>query len=150
MATELARMAVLGAIAQADLEIESEHREQRRREADAAAVQVPIALIDSLLSDLELINIAECTRVPDSIQPSLCWLLDNCPAECPDLSVSVSPVHLMDMLFDLQESLFALKGGDFRRRLQLEDEHRSYSGGFDQEKDGLSPKRRSSVTRPHI
>jgi hypothetical protein len=119
----------VGAIAHAELEIESAQRQQRRLKADAAAVHVPIALIDSLLSELEVLNLAECPRVPDSIQPSLRWLLDNCPIECPGLSVHIPPVELMDMLFELQESLFALKGGDFRRRLQLEDEEREYSHG---------------------
>jgi hypothetical protein len=94
---------------------------------DSAAVRVPIALIDSLLSELEVLNLFECERVPESLQRSLHWLFENCPVECPQMSVRSSPVHLMDKLFDLQESLFALKGGDVRRRLQLDDERRANS-----------------------
>jgi hypothetical protein len=125
MGTALPQIAVLGAIAQTGLEIESAQQQQRSREADSAAVRVPIALIDSLLSELEVLNLFECERVPESLQPSLHWLFENCPVECPRLSVRSSPAHLIDALFDLQESLFALKGGDFRRRLQLDDERRA-------------------------
>ncbi|HEY4865540.1 MAG TPA: hypothetical protein VIK45_08520 [Candidatus Dormibacteraeota bacterium] len=129
MATTVAQEAVMGAIAQVQFEIESSDREQRRFQADAAAVCVPIALTDALLSELEVLNLAERTHVPSSFQPSLLWLLDNCPVECPELMVHTSPVDLMDMLFDLQESLFELKGGESRRRLQLEDEYRAYRHG---------------------
>jgi hypothetical protein len=129
MATTVAQEAVMGAIAHVQFEIESSDREQRRFQADAAAVCVPIALTDALLSELEILNLAERTHVPRSFQPSLRWLLDNCPVECPELTVHTSPVDLMDMLFELQESLFELKGGEFRRRLQLEDEYRAYRHG---------------------
>jgi hypothetical protein len=126
MATAVTHTVVMGAIAQAGIEIQSTHRQPPRLEARAAAVQVPIALIDSLLSELEVLNLAERACVPGLLQPSLRWLLDNSPVECPDLSVHVSPVELMEMLFELQEPLFALKGGDFRRRLQLDDERRGF------------------------
>jgi hypothetical protein len=129
VATLLARTAAPGAIAQVELDIQSARREQRRLEADAVALRLPVALIDSLLSELEVLNLAEIRRVPGSLQPSLRWLHDQCPVKCPELSVRVSPVQLMDMLFELQESLFALKGGEFRRGLQLEDESRF--GGLD-------------------
>ena len=75
---------------------------------------------------LEVLNLAERACVPGLLQPSLRWLLDNSPVECPDLSVHVSPVQLMEMLFELQEALFVLKGGDVRRRLQLDDERRGF------------------------
>jgi len=124
MATVLPRTAVPGAIAQVELDIQSASRKQRRLEADAAAVRLPVVLIDSLLGELEVLNLAEIVRVPVSLQPSLRWLREHCPVNCPELSVCVSPVQLMDLLFELQESLFALKGGEFRRRLQLADEAR--------------------------
>ena len=127
MGTALPQIAVVGAIVQTGLEIESAQQEQRRREVDSAAVRVPIALIDSLLSELEVLNLFECERVPESLQPSLLWLFENCPVECPQMSVRSSPAHLMDTLFDLQESLFALKGGDVRRRLRLDHERRANS-----------------------
>jgi hypothetical protein len=129
VATPLARTAAPGAISQVELDIQSARREQRRLEADAVALRLPVALIDSLLSELEVLNLAEIRRVPGSLQPSLRWLHDHCPVKCPEMSVRVSPVQLMDTLFELQEALFALKGGEFRRRLQLEDESRL--GGLD-------------------
>jgi hypothetical protein len=46
--------------------------------------------------------------------------------ECPELRIGVSPVQLMDMLFDLQESLLAIKGGGLRHQFQLEDERRGW------------------------
>jgi hypothetical protein len=119
----------MGPIAQSGLDVESAREQQRNHESDAAAVRLPIALIDALLGELEILNLAEVPGVPGSFQPSLGWLLDNCPVECPELSIRTSPVQLIDMLFDLQESLFALKGGDARQRLQLEDEHRAYRHG---------------------
>jgi hypothetical protein len=129
MAMAPARMAVPGAIAQVDLDIQSARRKQARLEAEAAVVRLPVALIDSLLGDLEVLNLVDSRRVPGSLQPSLRWLREHCPVECPELSVHMPPVCLMDMLFELQESLFALRGGDFRRRLQCEDEGRL--GGSD-------------------
>jgi hypothetical protein len=116
-------MGIPSGMVKARIEIESAHRRQRRLDANAAAVQVPIALTDSLLSELEVLNLKDRARVPASLEPSLCWLLDNSPVECPELSVHISPVELMDMLFELQEALFALKGGDFRRCLQVHDDH---------------------------
>ena len=86
----------------------------------------PIALIDSLFAELEVLNLAGCPRVPGSFQPSLQWLLDNCSVECSQPGVGVSPVQLMDALFDLQESLLAIKGGSLRHRLDLEDERRGW------------------------
>jgi hypothetical protein len=127
MEAALPGAAALGGIASTDPEIESARQEQRRPEGDAAAVQLPIALIDSLLSELEVLNLVGCRRVPESLQPSLRWLFGNCPVQCPPLSTGSSPVHLMDALFDLQESLLALQGGAFRRRLQRDDECRTDS-----------------------
>ena len=127
MATASAQVAVLGAIARAGVEMDSARRRKRRLDADTVAVQMPIVLIDSLLSDLEALNLADCQRIPDSLAPSLSWLLDHSPVESPELTIGISPADLMDMLFELQESLFALKGGDFRRRLQMEDERGSHS-----------------------
>jgi hypothetical protein len=124
MATVLPRTAVPGAIAQVELDIQSASRKQLRLEADAEAVRLPVVLIDSLLGELEVLNLAEIARVPVSLQPSLRWLREHCPVKCPELSVCVSPVQLMDLLFELQDSLFALKGGEFRRRLLLDDETR--------------------------
>jgi hypothetical protein len=96
---------------------------------DAELLQLRIALIDSLLSDLETLILTGRSRTPESLEPALSWLLENSPVECPELSAGVSPAPLMDMLFDLQESLLALKGGDVRRRLQLEDEPPEVTAG---------------------
>lgn len=90
------------------------------------AVRRPIAMIDSLFAELEVLNLAGCPRVPESFQPSLQRLFNNCSVESSVLGVGVSPVQLMDALFDLQESLLAIKGGRLRHRLHLEDERHGW------------------------
>jgi len=126
MASPAIRNVSNGRIARTEADIESARDDRKSRQADMDAVRLPIALIDSLLTEVEIINLAGCRRVPDSFQPSLQWLLDNCSVECPELRIGVSPVQLMDMLFDLQESLLAIKGGGLRHQLQLEDERRGW------------------------
>jgi hypothetical protein len=126
MASTSVRKVSIGRIERTELEIESARDDQKRRQAEMDAVRRPIALIDSLFAELEVLNLAGCPRVPESFQPSLQWLFDNCSVECSEPGIGVSPVQLMDTLFDLQESLLAIKGGSLRHRLQFEDERRGW------------------------
>ena len=126
MASTVVRKVSIGRIERTELEIESGRDDSKRRQAKTDAVRRPIALIDSLFAELEVLNLAGCPPVPESFQPLLQWLFDNCSVECSELGVGVSPVQLMDTLFDMQESLLAIKGGGLRRRLQLEDERRGW------------------------
>jgi hypothetical protein len=126
MASTAVRKVSIGRIERTELEIESARDDQKRRQAEMDAVRRPIALIDSLFAELEVLNLAGSQRVPESFQPSVQWLFDNCSVECSELGVGVSPVQLMDALFDLQESLLAIKGGSLRHRLQLDDKRRGW------------------------
>ena len=126
MPSTVVRKGSIGRIERTELEIESERDDHKRRQAEMDTARRPIALIDSLFAELEVLNLAGCPRVPESSQPSLQWLFDNCSVECSELGVGVSPVQVMDAPFDMQESLLAIKGGSLRRRLQLEDERRGW------------------------
>jgi hypothetical protein len=78
MASPAIRNVSNGRIARTEADIESARDDRKRRQAEMDAVRLPIALIDSLFTELEIINLAGCPRVPESFQPSLQWLLDNC------------------------------------------------------------------------
>lgn len=60
MASPVKRNVSSGRIARTELDFESARDDRKRRQAEMGAVRLPIALIDSLFAELEIINLAGC------------------------------------------------------------------------------------------
>lgn len=104
-------MSTVGFMAQANAEIRAA---QRRHEVDAARrrrLGRPMAVIDELINDLEMLNLRRVFRVPLSYESRLCRLrriLDDAgtpSGELEGLRTRIRIVRLMDQLYAIQESL---------------------------------------------
>jgi hypothetical protein len=105
-------MDVRGFVAQANAEIRAADAAHQSRKAERQRLRRPIAVIDGLINDLELLNLSGVGRVPLSYEPrllQLCAMLaDAVVAEqLASLRTRVRPVRLMDGLYAVQEALFA-------------------------------------------
>jgi len=74
-----------GLVAQANAEIRAAEAAHQSRKAERQRLRRPIALIDGLINDLELLNLRGGTRVPLAYEPRLlqlrAMLADNVSAE---------------------------------------------------------------------
>jgi hypothetical protein len=103
---------VKGFVAQANAEIRAAEAAHLSRKVARQRLHRPIALIDSLIGDLEMLNLRGVRRVPLAYGPRLlqlrAMLVDVATAEqLGDLRTQVRPVTLMGGLYTVQEALFA-------------------------------------------
>jgi len=115
-----------GLVAQANAEIRAAEAAHQWRKAELQRLRRPIALIDGLINDLELLNLRGGTRVPLAYEPRLlqlrAMLVDIISAEQLDnLRARVRPLRLMDGLYTVQEGLFAQTRPDVPRELPESD-----------------------------
>jgi hypothetical protein len=111
----MAVMSTVGFMAQANAEIRAA---QRKHEVDTARrwrLGRPMAMLDELINDLELLNLKRVYRVPLSYEHRLLRLrvvLEEAgatPGELEEVRTRIRIVRLMDQLYAIQESLL---GGD--------------------------------------
>lgn len=98
---------------------------QSRRRFLRARVVLPIRIIDDLLGELELLNLAHRRRVPRAWDRRLARLIAMIPGEVreiPELRGNIAPTRLMEMLFQVQDALLDLKIGPLRHQLLASDE----------------------------
>ena len=104
---------IRGFVAQANAEIRAAEAAHQYRKAERQRLRRPIALIDGLINDLEVLNLRGAMRVPLSYEPRLLQiraLLREAVSvdQLDDLRTRVRPDKLMDSLYNLEEALFAL------------------------------------------
>ncbi len=113
--TIMAVMSTVGFMAQANAEIRAA---QQRHEIDTARrwrLGLPMAMIDALINDLEILNLKRVYRVPLLYEGRLRQLrviLERAgatPGELEGVRTRIRIARLMDQLFAIQESLL---GGD--------------------------------------
>jgi len=102
-----------GFVAQANAEIRAAEAAHQYRKAERQRLRRPVALIDGLINDLEVLNLRGAMRVPLSYEPRLLQirtlLRDTVSVDQLDeLRTRVRPDKLMDSLYNLEEALFAL------------------------------------------
>ena len=107
----MAVMSTVGFMAQANAEIRAA---QRRHEVDTVRrwrLRRPMAVIDELVNDLEILNVRRVYRVPLSYETRLLQLrviLDDAgvsPSQLDGVRTRIRIVRLMDQLYAIQESL---------------------------------------------
>jgi hypothetical protein len=101
-----------GFVAQANAEIRAADAAHQCRKAERQRLRRPIALIDELINDLEVLNLRGTMRVPLSYEPRVLQiraLLREAVSEdqLDALRTRVRPDKLMDTLYTLEETLFA-------------------------------------------
>jgi hypothetical protein len=101
-----------GFVAQANAEIRAAEAAHQYRKAEQQRLRRPIALIDGLINDLEVLNLRGAMRVPLSYEPRLLQIravLREAVSvdQLDDLRTRVRPDKLMDHLYTLEETLFA-------------------------------------------
>lgn len=80
------------------------------RRLDRARLPRLIALTDAMLEELELLNLADVARVSAEWQDRLILLVASLPFEHRlRLRAFPSPTEVLDVIFDIQEHLFALR-----------------------------------------
>lgn len=112
-------------IEQAGRDLEVALRDHAHRVLVRVRVMAPISAIDTMLTELEEMNVRGRRRVPRNWSARLARLVAAVPAEVtclPDLRSNIAPTRLMDGLFELQDALFDLKVGPARHRLLAGDE----------------------------
>jgi hypothetical protein len=108
-------MSAVGFMAQANAEIRAAERQHEVDRMRRWRLGRPMALIDQLISDLEILNLKRVYRVPLSYESRLLDLratLDNAgvsPSQLDGVRTRIRIVRLMDQLYAIQESLL---GGD--------------------------------------
>jgi hypothetical protein len=111
----MAVMSAVGFMAQANAEIRAAQRQHEVDRVRRWRLGRPMALIDQLISDLEILNLKRVYRVPLSYETRLLELrgtLDNAgvsPSQLDGVRTRIRIVRLMDQLYAIQESLL---GGD--------------------------------------
>jgi hypothetical protein len=100
-----------GFVAQANAEIRAADAAHQYRKAERQRLRRPIALIDGLINDLEVLNLRGAMRVPLSYEPRLLQIravLREAVSvdQLDDLRTRVRPDKLMDHLYTLEETLF--------------------------------------------
>jgi hypothetical protein len=85
-------------------------RSQWRKRLDRRRALRPIHAIDALLAELEELHLAGRKRVPDSYAARLTALNAILPPELrQELRSRITIVHLMDRLYEMQDSLLQAK-----------------------------------------
>jgi hypothetical protein len=80
------------------------------RRLDRARLPRLIALTDVMLDELEALNLADVPRVSAEWRERLVLLFASLPFEYrPRLRAFPSPTEVLDIIFDVQEHLFALR-----------------------------------------
>ena len=92
-------------IARANREIAAGIRHDRHRRREQHRLDTPIRLVDSLIADLEEMQLLGQRRVPAAVEPRLREIADAIGESQPELRSGITIVHLMDALFSLQEKL---------------------------------------------
>lgn len=111
----MAVMSAVGFMAQANAEIRAAQRQHEVDRVRRWRLGRPMALIDQLISDLEILNLKRVYRVPLSYESRLLELrgtLDNAgvsPSQLEGVRTRIRIARLMDQLYAIQESLL---GGD--------------------------------------
>lgn len=81
-----------------------------------------IMALDMLVEDLERLNLEDRSRVPLAWQPRLARLASQMPVECgPGLKAGISPLRLLDHVYDIQQQLLWLKQGSAADELRKVD-----------------------------
>lgn len=84
------------------------HSERRER----LRLERLIRRTDLLLDEIEQLNLGEVDRLPAKLAVQVALLCSCLPiAHEPAISTSTTPTHALDVVFDLQELIFALKTG---------------------------------------
>jgi hypothetical protein len=108
-------MTTVGFMAQANAEIRAAQRQHEVDRARRWRLGRPMALLDQLISDLEILNLKRVYRVPLSYETRLLQLrviLDDAGVSARALErvrTRIRIVRLMDQLYAIQESML---GGD--------------------------------------
>jgi hypothetical protein len=99
-------------IALAIEEMTADRRAQEQRQRRALVLERGIRALDVLIDDLEQLNMCQKRRVPPSWQARLALVTRQMPIGLySDLKVGVSPMRLLNEVYELQEQLFQLKSG---------------------------------------
>jgi hypothetical protein len=78
----------------------------------ASHLHVLLERTDAMLAELETLNLMEVERIPEALRSDLMALIANLPFEVPpSMRPNPSPTAAIDMLFDIQESLFRTMRG---------------------------------------
>ena len=102
----------MSALADTNLQIRAERLAERRRHAAQARAQLPIRLVDALLTELEELHLVGRKRVPETLDVRLADFQSVCPqAGGHDLRSRITIARLMDRLYEIQELLLETKSG---------------------------------------
>jgi hypothetical protein len=101
-----------GFVAQANADIRAAEVAHQCRKAERQRLRRPIALIDGLINDLEVLNLRGTMRVPLSYEPRVLQIRALCREAVSEdqldaLRTRLRPDKLMDSLYSLEETLFA-------------------------------------------
>jgi hypothetical protein len=78
--------------------------------------------MDALVEAIERLNLKEKARVPMAWQPKLARFAAELPVDCQGrLRAGISPTHLLDNVYDIQQELLWLKQGADVERLREVD-----------------------------
>lgn len=87
--------------------------------------------LDVLVEAIERLNLDEKARVPMAWQPRLAKIAADLPVDCQErLRAGISPLRLLDQVYDVQQELLWLKQGadvESLRRVDGELEHAAAS-----------------------
>ncbi len=73
----------------------------------------PVRELDSVIDEMERLNLAKIRRVPVGWQSRLDRVVDRMPQSCRrELKVGGTPSELMDALYEMQSQLLRAKLGD--------------------------------------
>lgn len=110
-------------LATANLTIRRGLRAHHRRRRERARLEVPMRVLDRMLEELEQMNLSGQKRVPLAFEPritELVGVLGREAGELPPLRTNISPVKLMDMVFELQDRILEARAGRQRRQPETE------------------------------
>jgi hypothetical protein len=105
-------LAPTGGVSAAVLQMERVNDESRLRSWRRHRFDRAIRALDLLIEDVEQLNLANRSRVPMAWQPRLARLASELPVECGDrLRAGISPMRLLDSVYDIQQEVFWAKRG---------------------------------------
>jgi hypothetical protein len=94
------------------VDMEEAQRRARLERWERDRLDIAIQALDRLVDALERLNLQERARVPLAWQRTLAELSTMMPVECGDrLRAGISPTHLLDHVYEIQQELFWLKQG---------------------------------------
>jgi hypothetical protein len=120
-------MDVRGPVAQTNVEIRAADSAYQWRKVERERLHRRRALIEVVINDMELLNLAGAMRVPLAYEARLlalrAELADAISQEQLDsIRTRVRPVKLMDCLYTIQEALLAQRRPDLQRQLDEADD----------------------------